>query len=191
MLVNLFAQHIGSPDAFDGVPYIKVPETVFLGRYERKSINRVYEEIEDDLLEGLDLLDDSFFSNSGKYHFNRNAALAFASRFYLFKADYIRCAQYSDELLGSNPGAFIRDLTSQEFKAAASSIDNYAQLYTSPDLNANLMLMRKISLVQRPDFAYGVERRFYNVLFNTNPFSGVTDERENPALVKGAMHFTH
>ena len=94
----------------------------------RKSVRRVYDDIEDDLLDGLELLDDSFFDNSGKYHFNRGAALAFASRFYLFKGDYVRCVQYSDELLGSNPGAFVRDLTSVQFDEASSSIQGYPQL---------------------------------------------------------------
>ncbi len=183
MLVNMFGQHFGQSG--DGVPYIKEPETVFLDTYERRSVRRVYDDIEDDLLDGLEKVDDSFYNNSGKYHFNRNAALAFASRFYLFKRDFVRCKQYSDELLGSNPGAFVRDLTSQQFQLAGSSVTEYPRLYTSPELPANLMLMRKISLVQRTDFAYGPESTFYSSLFDTSIFGGLTDERENPAFVKG------
>ncbi|SNS69061.1 SusD family protein [Ekhidna lutea] len=183
MLVNMFGQHFG--ESGDGVPYIKEPETTFLGTYERKSVRRVYDDIEDDLLDGLEKVDDSFYSNSGKYHFNRNAALAFASRFYLFKRDFVRCKQYSDELLGSNPGAFVRDLTSQQFQLASSSVTEYPRQYTSPELAANLLLIRKISLTQRPDFAYGPESNFYSALFGTSIFGGLTDERENPAFVKG------
>ncbi len=185
MLVNFFAQHVSNVSNGDGVPYIKDPETTFLGQYERESVNRVYSEVEDDLLEGLELLDDSFFDNSGKYHFNRNAALAFASRFYFFRGDFVRCKQYSDELLGDDPGAFVRDLTAVDFRAASASITEYPQLYTSPDVTANLLLMRKISLVQRTDFAFGPTRQEYGELFSSNPFSGFTDTRENPALVKG------
>ncbi|MEM7297163.1 MAG: RagB/SusD family nutrient uptake outer membrane protein [Bacteroidota bacterium] len=184
MLVNLFGEHFG-PSAGDGVPYITTPETEFLASYERESVSRVYDDIEDDLLDGLDKVDDSFFENSGKYHFTRNAALAFASRFYLFKGDFIRCVQYSDELLGSNPSSFIRDLTSDEFRTASASIFEYPRLYTSPSQPANLLLMRKISLIQRTDFAYGAESTFYSSLFSTSIFGGLTDERENPALVKG------
>ena len=183
MLVNMFGEHFGTSG--EGVPYIKEPETTFLAEYNRRSVRRVYDNIEDDLLDGLEKVDDSFFNDSGKYHFNRNAALAFASRFYLFKRDYLRSKQYSDQLLGSNPGAFIKDLTSPEFQSASSSVIEYPRLYTSPDQASNLMLMRKISLVQRTDFAYGPEENFYRGLFGTSPFGGLTDEREDPAFVKG------
>lgn len=186
MLVNLFAIDFSNTlGTDDGIPFIKTPETTFLADYDRASIRRVYEDIEDDLLDGLEKVDDSFFENSGKYHFNRNAALAFASRYYLFRRDYTRCVQYSNQLLGSDPSTFIRDMTSEEFQLASASITDYPRLYGSPDLAANLLLMRKISLVQRTDFAYGVEENFYRDLFADSPFGGLTDEREDPALVKG------
>lgn len=186
MLVNMFgkAYNFDLTSRDRGVPYIKTPETTFLAEYERLSVERTYDEIEDDLLDGLDLIDDSFYNNSGKYHFNRNAALAFASRYYLYKRDFVRCLQYSNELLGSNASAYVRDFTSDEYQNAKSSITGYPQLYSSPDEPANFLLMRKISLVQRTDFAYGIEQNFYGDLYGTNPF-GATDERENPAFVKG------
>ncbi|MEM7110690.1 MAG: RagB/SusD family nutrient uptake outer membrane protein, partial [Bacteroidota bacterium] len=186
MLVNLFAEHISpQTDSDPGIPYIKEPETTFINTYEREDIDDVYDEIEDDLLDGLALINDNFFENSGKYHFNRNAALAFASRFYLFKNDFVRCRDYSSQLLGSDPSAFVRDLTSTEFRNAASSITGYPQLYSSPELPSNLMLIRKSSLVQRTDFSFGPSRENYGGLFATRPFPDTIDERENPALVKG------
>lgn len=187
MLVNLFSEDnwILKDGSGLGVPYIKTPETEFLVEYSRPSVQRTYEEIEDDLKEGLELVNDSYYANSGKYHFTRNAALAFASRFYMFKGDFIRCLQYSNELLGSNPEAFVRDMTSEEFRSAKSSTTGYPQLYSSPDLPSNIMLMRKISLVQRTDFAFGIDRNDYAALFARNIFDNVTDERENPAWVKG------
>ncbi|SMD32039.1 SusD family protein [Reichenbachiella faecimaris] len=187
MLVNLFGEefNFGNNGSGPGVPYIFEPETEFLVEYERASVRSVLDDVEDDLRDGLELLNDSYYSNSGKYHFNRNAALAFASRFYLYKADFIRCKQYSDELLGSNPEAFVRDMTSEEFRASKASTSGYPQLYSSPDLPSNLLLIRKISLVQRTDFAYGVDENNYGSLFATHPFDDATDERENPAWVKG------
>ena len=53
----------------------------------RKSVAEVYDLIERDILEGIDLIDDSKY-HVPAYHFNRNAANAFAARFYLFKRDY-------------------------------------------------------------------------------------------------------
>lgn len=185
MLVNMFGQHYTIDDSEDGVPYVKTPETVFIETYERESVRRVYREVEDDLEDGLEMVNDSYYNNSGKYHFNRNAALAFASRYYLWKGEPFDCIDYSSQLLGSNPGRFVRDLTSEEFQNAKSSITGYPQLYTSPEVPANLLLMRKISLVQRTDFAHGPTDEFYSDLFAANPYPGTTDERENPAFVKG------
>ncbi len=187
MLVNLFAKHYDKQrsNSDPGVPYVDTPETVFIKTYKRNTVQEVYDRIEEDMLLGIDLVDDSFFANSGKYHFNRNAALAFASRFYLFKGEYDKCIEYSNLMLGSDPTAFVRDLTGDQFLNASSSIDGYTQLYTSPDLPSNLLLMRKISLVQRPDFGHGPTSVLYRDLFSANPFPGTTDERENPALVKG------
>jgi hypothetical protein len=76
-------------------------------------------------------------------------------------------------------------MTSTEFQNASSSITGYPQLYSSPDLPSNLLLMRKISLVQRTDFAHGPLSSFYGDLFASNPFLASTDTRENPAFVKG------
>jgi hypothetical protein len=187
MLVNIFANNYDRTTAGDdpGIPYIKEPEAEFLVQYERESVRKVYQEIEDDLEDGLELVSDNFLSNSGKYHFNRNAALAFASRFYLYKFDIIRSLQYADQLLGSDPSNFIRDFASDEFQSARSSIDAYPQVYTSTDLPANFLVMRKITLVQLPSYSYSPSSDFYSGLFASNPFPGSTDERENPALQAG------
>jgi hypothetical protein len=187
MLVNLFAKHYNPETAATdpGVPYVETPETVFLKQYSRNTVEEVYDLVERDMLRGLELVDNSFFANSGKYHFNRNAALAFASRYYLFKGDFEQCEEYSSELLGANPAAFVRDMTAQTFLSARSSTDGYPQLYSSPDLPSNLLLARKISLVQRLDFAHSPTETFYGQLFNAHPFGSAIDSRENPAFVKG------
>lgn len=185
MLASLFAPDFRRSQSAKAIPYVKTPETTFIEVYERRSVRRVYDDIEDDLLEGLSLVDESFFANSGKYHFNRNAALAFASRFYLFIGNYSKCLEYSDELLGANPEAFVRDLSSDDFQNARSSLVLYPQTYSSPDQQSNLLLMRKLSLVQRTDFSFGPTINLYRGIFNSNPFEGTVDQRSDPALVKG------
>ena len=186
MLVNLFAKHYSTTSAESdrGIPYVETPETIFIQTYTRNTVREVYDKVEEDMLLGIELLDDSFFANSGKYHFNRNAALAFASRFYLFKKEFDKCIDYSTQMLGGDPGSFIRDLTSLEFQAASSSIQGYPQLYSSPTQRSNLLLMRKISLVQRLDFAHGPTNDTYDDIFGPSAFGG-TDQRENPSFVKG------
>ncbi len=186
MLVNLFGKHFNSSTAETdlGVPYVETPETVFIKTYKRNTVKEVYDKVEADMLKGIELIDDSFFANSGKYHFNKNAALAFASRFYLFKQDYDKCIEYSSLMLGASPSSFVRDLTSDEFLSAGSSPTAYPQLYSSPLQRSNLLLMRKISLIQRLDFAHGPTNEVFDDVFGPNPYGG-TDERENPAFQKG------
>ncbi|MFY0653249.1 MAG: RagB/SusD family nutrient uptake outer membrane protein [Cyclobacteriaceae bacterium] len=185
MLVNMFGKHYNEETSGSdlGVPYIVAPETTFLATYKRNTVQEVYDLVEQDMLRGIELVDDSFYANSGKYHFTKNAALAFASRYYLYKGDHEKCFDYSTQLLGSDPSVFVRDLTADEYQGA--NISSFPQIYSSPDEQANLMLMRKISLVQRTDFAFGVETNFYFDLFSTqSPFGNFADQREN-AIVKG------
>ncbi|MEQ9426580.1 MAG: RagB/SusD family nutrient uptake outer membrane protein [Cyclobacteriaceae bacterium] len=187
MLVNLFAKHYNEQTAGSdlGVPYVDTPETVFIETYSRNTVREVYDRVEEDMLRGIELLDDRFFANSGKYHFNRNAALAFASRFYLFKREYAECVNFSSQMLGATPSNFVRELGSEEFQLASSSVTAYPQLYSSPDQPSNLMMMRKISLVQITGLAHGPTTQLANDLFGETPFTISTDFRENPAFIKG------
>jgi starch-binding outer membrane protein, SusD/RagB family len=143
MLVNLFARQYddNTADTDPGIPYVMEPETVFIKQYERLSVDDVYDRIENDLEEGLDLVDDSFYANSGKYHFTRNAALAFASRFYLYKNEFDKCIEYSSELLGSTPEVFIKDIEALQ----EESVENFAQLFTQPNDASNLLLIRNVT----------------------------------------------
>jgi starch-binding outer membrane protein, SusD/RagB family len=145
MLVNLFAKHYDPETADDdlGIPYVDEPETVFIKQYERISVEDVYDHIEEDIEEGLDLVDDSFYANSGKYHFTRNAALAFASRFYLFKGEPDKCIEYSNEMLGGTPDVFIKDI--EALLAESVNSENFIQLYTQPTDDSNLLLVRNIT----------------------------------------------
>jgi len=65
MMVNLFAKHYDKQrsNSDPGIPYVDVPETVFLKTYKRNTVQEVYDRIEEDMLLGLDLVDDSFFAN--------------------------------------------------------------------------------------------------------------------------------
>jgi hypothetical protein len=145
MLVNLFAKHYNSQTASSdlGIPYVEEPETEFIKKYTRNTIAEVYNKVESDLLEGLQLVDGRFYANSGKYHFTRNAALAFASRFYLFKNDPDNCIKYSSEILGNGASVFIKDLPS--ILASYANTEDFLRLMTSPNDQSNLLLIRNIT----------------------------------------------
>lgn len=184
MLVNLFAKHYDEATASKdpGIPYILEPETVFVKKYVRNTVEEVYDYIEDDLLDGLKLVDGSFYANSGKYHFTKNAALAFASRFYLFKGELDNCVKYSSQLLGSNPGIFVKDIP--KLKAEKVNDDDYIRQYHSAGDDSNLLLIRQVSNFHLPSLGYWPSRPLYNNIFQSNPFQ-LDDERENPAWIAG------
>lgn len=184
MLVNLFAKHYdpATADSDPGIPYVEEPETEFIKTYERQSVEQVYEEIEDDLLEGLELVDESFYANSGKYHFTRNAALAFASRYYLFKGDLNDCIKYSNELLGSDPSIYVKNIPA--LLQERINTEDYVRLYHSPTDDSNLLLIRQISNFHLPYLGHWPTRPLYSQIFESNPYE-LVDERQDPAWVAG------
>jgi starch-binding outer membrane protein, SusD/RagB family len=192
MLVNLFAKHFNARTANRdmGIPYVEEPEKVFIKQYERATVRDVYQKIERDLLEGLSLVNDSYYANSGKYHFTRKAALAFASRYYLFRGDFENCVKYSTQLLGNSPEVYVKNLPS--LLRERVNTEDYTRLFTSPNDESNIMLMRTITNFHvnvghwptddtnelYPDFSLFDELR-------SNPF-GVRDERfDNALYVRG------
>lgn len=184
MLVNIFAKHYDEETADNdlGIPYVEEPETEFIKRYERISVADVYDKIEDDLLDGLDLVDGSYYANSGKYHFTKNAALALASRFYLFKGDFANCIRYSSQMLGSDPGIFVKDIPALLLQRI--NTEDYIRLYHSPTDESNLLLIRQVSNFHLPNLGHWPSRQLYSFIFEQNPFN-LVDERQDPAWVAG------
>jgi starch-binding outer membrane protein, SusD/RagB family len=184
MLVNLFAKHFDEDDADRdlGIPYVVEPETQFIKKYTRPTVEEVYNKVEEDLLAGLALVNDTYYANSGKYHFTRNAALAFASRFYLFKGDYVKCVDYSNALLGADPNIFVKDIPA--LLQQRVNVEDYIRLYHAPGDNSNLLLIRQISNFHIPSLGHWPSRQLYSEIYESNPF-GLTDERQDPAWVAG------
>ena len=109
-LANIFclAYNPETADRDLGLPYPLAPETQLNPTYVRGNMAELYANIDKDLQEGLPLIDDNIYSVP-KYHFNKAAAYAFASRFYLYYQKWdeaIRCATQS---LGSAPEKMMRD----------------------------------------------------------------------------------
>lgn len=88
MLVNLFGKHYNPQTAGNdlGVPYVTVPEKTLIQHYERASVEEVYTKAEEDMKEGIRLLEaypQKFKTN--KYHFTVPTMYLYASRFYTFR----------------------------------------------------------------------------------------------------------
>ena len=113
LLANIFCNAYSSQASSDlGIPYMKTIETTVSPDYQRGTLEEVYQNIEKDLLEGLDLVTDIYAVP--KYHFTKKAAQAFAARFYLYyvksdKSNYTKVIDYATKVLGSNPATSVRD----------------------------------------------------------------------------------
>ena len=151
ILVNVFAEaykdSVQSSQEW-GVPYVTTVEEVVRVDYSkpefRKSVYDVYKLIEKDLLEGIDLIDDSKYKVPA-YHFNRNAAYAFAARFYLFKRDYENCLKYANLALGANPSSSLRKWASM----SANTINTLLNAYNDEKASCNYLLLTTYSLQDR------------------------------------------
>ena len=131
ILVNLFAETYkdeATSSKDRGIPYVTEAETVVQVDYSTskflKSVSEVYALIEKDLLEGITRIDDAKYTVPA-YHFNQNAANAFAARFYLFKRDYEKCIQYATEALGNNPSTMLRKWGSINQNTINSRLNDY------------------------------------------------------------------
>lgn len=102
VLANIFCEAYRGPELSKnllGIPYMTKPETTVKPHYERGNLTDVYAKIEADLQAGLALIDNSLYEIP-KYHFNKQAAYAFAARFYLFIRDYKKAFDYANEAFG-------------------------------------------------------------------------------------------
>ena len=147
MLVNVFATHYDANDASAlGVSYVKETEKELNPKYERETVHENYKHIAEDLEAALPNVGDSYYTVP-KYHFNKNAAYAFACRFYLYYEKYDKAIEYSNKVLGTNPTSMLRDWAVLNTMPDGS---DYQQSPTTnhvidPTLNCNLLLLTSYS----------------------------------------------
>jgi hypothetical protein len=179
MLVSLFSKMYDAETAGRdlGIPYVTDPETVSLKTYERKTVQYVYEMIEKDLQEGVPLISDQAYggdgnnaSNIARFHFNQNAAHAFASRFYLYKRDYEKVIEHANIVLnGANIPATLRPWTTT-YKTYTTNELSLA--YTRSTEKANLLLCETASnwgtSFNRMRYSTGANR-INEMLYEFNP----------------------
>ena len=151
VLVNVFAEAYKdeTQSANDvGIPYVSAVEKTVTVDYSnprfRKSVAEVYNLIEKDILEGIDLVDDSKYKVPA-YHFNRNAANALAARFYLYKRDYEKCVKYATAALGNNPASSLRKWATM----SSNTIYTLLNDFNDETASCNYMLQATYSLFDR------------------------------------------
>lgn len=143
ILVNVFCQHFNEQTSnMDmGIPYVEEPETVVFKNYERGTVAEVYEKIARDIEEGLPLINDQFYEVP-KYHFNYQAACAFAARFYLYYRKYDNTIKYATLALSDTPSEVLRDYIGD---AQISDFDWRYTQYCNAELRCNLLIITALS----------------------------------------------
>lgn len=174
MLVTFFSRAYDPASAGTdaGIPYVTTPEKEVFAKYERKTVQYVYDMIEKDMTEGFPLIEDRIYGDAPKFHFTQKAARAFASRFYLFKRDYAKTISNSNLAITGNVADNLRpwnttysDLQVLELRA----------IYTKAEEPANILLQEANSVWGRSfaAYRYGMYNNINGSLLNgPNPTGG-------------------
>lgn len=111
----------------------------------RGTVAEVYAKIAADIEAGIPLLNDTY--EVPKYHFNKQAAYAFATRFYLYYEKWEKAKEYADKLLGSNPAASLRDYRALQAMPLSKSDQavKSAEAYCSASADCNLLVQTSVS----------------------------------------------
>lgn len=111
----------------------------------RGTVADVYAKIATDIEAGIPLLNDTY--EVPKYHFNKQAAYAFATRFYLYYEKWEKAKEYADKLLGSNPAASLRDYRALQAMPLSKSEQavKIAEAYCSASADCNLLVQTSVS----------------------------------------------
>lgn len=151
ILVNTFAEAYKNESLSQqdrGIPYVSKSETVVHVDYSTSeylhSVKETYDLIEADLMEGIDLIQDAMYKVPA-YHFNKNAAYAFAARFYLYKRDYDKCIKYADLALGNNPSSMLRKWGAINQNTMNSRLNDY----NDEKASCNFLIQSTYSLQDR------------------------------------------
>lgn len=182
MLVTFFSKpysaRSGSTSATDlGIPYVTTPEKVVFQQYDRKTVAYDYQMIEQDLLQGLPLIDDTKYSVP-HYHFNKAAANAFAARFYLFKQDYAKVITYANAVFATgNVTSLLRPWNTTYRTMTPQDMFAIYEKATEP---ANLLLVETAS---------NWARNYYTVRYSLT--SDKRDEILNDNVTGGDWEFSY
>ena len=155
-LVNVFCQPYKDAEASKndvGIPYVTEVEDIVQKEYPRGNVADVYTKIQADLEAGIADLDEQIYTLP-KWHFNQNAAHAFAARFFLYKRDYQKVIDHANFVLGTDNNTLLNMMMDYSALADASYSSDFANVWQNPSQNNNLLLITTGSLMQRRSLGY-------------------------------------
>ncbi len=135
------------------VPYVTEVETEVFKDYQRLSVKEMYDHIIADMEEGLRYVSDSYY-DAPKYHFNTQAAHAFAARVYLYHHDWDKCIEQANLVLGTDDNTLKSMCMDYSTFYGCATSDDYGNAWQNPELKNNLMLLATHSTYSRKIFGY-------------------------------------
>lgn len=126
-----------------GVTYMEKSETTLNPKYSRGSLEDDYAKIRRDIEEALPLISDEAYTVP-KYHFNRLACYALASRFYLYAGEWEKVVECANVVLGSDPASMLRDWGNTATLAWGGGVRELD--YIDPSHKCNLLLLPLFSI---------------------------------------------
>ena len=157
ILANLFCQPYRDPQSSKqdiGLPYITEPETQLIVKYERGNVADLYANIEKDLEDGLKDISNINMGISYKFHFNEDAAHAYAARFYLFTRKYDKVIEHANAVLGTDIAEAKKRLLNYSIFDDCATFDDFAKQWQHPNTTNNIMLNTTASILSRKVFGY-------------------------------------
>ena len=148
ILVNVFSQAYRSEELSKqdiGVPYITDVINTVDDSYSRGTVTSTYEMIQKDLEAGLADISNVNYEKP-KWHFNVDAAHAFAARFYLFKHEWAKVVEHADAVLGTDNVQLQTKFFDYTPLDDCSYLDDFANVWQTPYDQSNLMLIDTYSI---------------------------------------------
>ncbi len=160
ILVNLFSKSYdpNTSNSDLGVPYASKPETSLNPKYNRGTVKEVYQKINKDIEEALPFIDDNI-QEVPKYHFNKEAAYAFAAKFNLYYQKWDKAVKYATAVLGNNPKNKLRNWKATT-EIDPQSFTPVSMDYVQTENKANLLIQTNMSKAALLFGNYSVPIRF-------------------------------
>lgn len=157
MLAQLFCQAYKDDELSKndvGIPYVTEVEENVRKNYDRGNVTDTYKKIQADLEAALPEITDQLYDKP-KWHFNTNAAHAFAARFYLTTRQYAKVIEHANAVLGEDPASSASmTMDYSLFTSDLATLSEYGKVWQNPNTANNLMLMATYSVHNRRTFGY-------------------------------------
>lgn len=131
MVANLFGKQYDKNTASTDMvaPYIGEYNANAVVHRPKQSVQYIYDGVEKDLLEALNLIDGTQTYFNSKFYFSKVSIYAFLNRFYLYTKNYPEAIRYADMVMAENNNLLnIRQIKT----AAANDHDLYSKNYFDP-----------------------------------------------------------